>query len=134
MEILKEHLTHMAHQNMQNLSEITQDMIRVLETEYSQQKKDSEKIAYIWRFLMNRAKSAANQIQITDEIRSWYSGFINELKEFYRTVGIHLSEDDLLLEIGKKFENQIINEICIPHNMGNGECLIIAASLAKESD
>ncbi len=72
-------------------------------------------------------------ITIKDEVKEWYKEIANDLKVFYIRTGIRLTERELFIAIERRFGTRILKEICIPHNLNQGECLIIAMAVAKEA-
>lgn len=45
-----------------------------------------------------------------------------------------LSDSDLAWKIEKKWGDYIMKNICIPHRISNGECLLIAVAAARDED
>ena len=54
-----------------------------------------------------------------------------EIRKFYAKLGRRLSENDLALEIERRWGDRIVKEICIPNNMSRGECLVLALHAAR---
>ncbi len=69
---------------------------------------------------------------INDEAKSWLTDIASELKGFYRSVGKSMSEIELASEIERRWGDELIRKVCIPHNMQHGACWLIAMAVAKE--
>jgi hypothetical protein len=96
----------------------------------------------LWDFFIRRAAAEAvskglgtvnSDLKITDETRSWYAGMAAELKEFYRTVGVRLTDREMFMEFESRFGGRIMKEICIPHGLFSGSCILAAIAVAKEA-
>jgi hypothetical protein len=100
------------------------------------------KIDTIWDFIMRRALvegldkgvlARNSPTKITSEARQWFSNnLINELKTFYQAYGKYLDRRDLFVEIEQRFGDPIMNEICVPHNLVRGSCILAAVHIAEE--
>ena len=71
-------------------------------------------------------------VTVSAEAKSWLKGLATELRTFYRRLGRTLTERDLLLEIERRYGARILREVCIPHGLFEGACLLIAAAVACE--
>ena len=100
------------------------------------------KINTIWGFLMKRAMSEAlahgiathnSPVRVTDEAKRWMGDLLPPIKEFYAKLGRrNITDAELALEIEKRFGDQILNEVCIPHGIYMGACLLIAIQAVRE--
>lgn len=95
----------------------------------------------IWEFLMRRATVVAihnewgtfnSPFVPSEKGRALFTKLAPELRTFYIKLGRRLSENDLMLEIERRWGDRIVKEICIPANMSRGECLILAAHTAMD--
>lgn len=98
------------------------------------------KVDTIWSFLVRRAVSEGVQkgmmemnspVAVSPESRALLSGMEWELRDFYDRVGAKLSDVAAMLEIEKRFGGRLLREVCTPHRMDKGECLVIALAVAK---
>lgn len=100
-----------------------------------------ERLDKQWRFQINRAKSEAVKagiatvnphLRISPEAKKWMDELKLRLRDFYATMGRHLNEFELMEEIEAHYGQEIADNICIPHGLTQGECLLIAMEVAKE--
>ena len=101
------------------------------------------KVDTMWNFQVHRAEIEAvskglairnSPVFITKNAKSLMSSLKNELNIFYRKLDKNITHNDLMLEIEKKFGYILFNKICISNGLNNGECLLIAAEVAKDID
>ncbi len=79
------------------------------------------------------AASHNGPILVTDEAKRWLGDLLPPLREFYATLGRqHITDTELALEIEKRFGDQIVQKVCIPHGLFMGACLLIAIAAIKE--
>ena len=99
------------------------------------------KVDTVWDFLMRRAVSEAinvgvavknSPIEVTDEAKQWMKPLLASIRDFYRETGGNLTDRELALEIERRFGEQILNEVCIPHRLSQGACLLIAIQAAVD--
>jgi hypothetical protein len=99
------------------------------------------KIDTVWDFQIRRAQSEAlmqgvatknSPVTVTDEAKQWMKPLLMPIREFYSKLGRHLSDRELVIEIERQFGDRILNEICIPHGLSAGACLLIALQAAKD--
>jgi len=97
----------------------------------------------MWDFLIRRAESELiskglgtknSPIEINENAKAYLIGLKDELRKFYRTLGRNLTDQELALEIERRYGEQILKEVCIPHGLYAGACLLIAMEVAKESE
>jgi hypothetical protein len=101
------------------------------------------KIETIWSFLMKRALSEAlvqgvathnSPVRVTDEAKRWMSDLIPPIRDFYAKLGRrNITDAELAMEIERRFGDRILNEVCIPHGLYMGACLLIAIQAVKEA-
>jgi hypothetical protein len=101
------------------------------------------KINTVWGFLMKRALSEAlvqgvathnSPVQVTDEAKRWMRDLISPIRDFYATLGRrNITDAELALEIERRFGDRILNEVCIPHGLFMGACLLITVQAVKEA-
>ena len=100
------------------------------------------KVDTMWDFQMRRAMAEAvtkgvatmNSPLTIDEktAMDWLGNLVLPLREFYGRFGKNLTDRDLMLAIERQFGNQIVRQVCVPHGLKDGSCLIIAAAVAKQ--
>jgi hypothetical protein len=100
------------------------------------------KVDTIWDFLIRRALSEAvnkgvgtvqSPFQPSAQARAYFGGLVNELREFYRTVGCKLRSDrELFVAVERRFGERFLREVCIPHGLDAGACIHAAIALMKE--
>ncbi len=95
----------------------------------------------IWEFQIRRAMSEVVQnkigtmnspIVIKEEVKEWIGEIKYKLRDFYRKLGRNMTDKDLLLEIERNFGDELLSKVCIPHELSQGACLLIALEVAKE--
>ncbi len=101
------------------------------------------KVETIWSFLMKRALSEAivqgvathnSPVRVTDEAKRWMSDLIPPIRDFYAKLGRrNITDAELAMEIERRFGDRILNEVCIPHGLYMGACLLIAIQAIKEA-
>ena len=101
------------------------------------------KIDTVWKFLMKRALSEAlvqgvatrnSPVRVTDEAKRWMRDLLPAIREFYATLGRqNITDEELALEIEGRFGDLILHEVCIPHGLYMGACLLIAIQAVKEA-
>lgn len=100
-----------------------------------------QRIETLWEFQLRRAAVEALQrgigkmnspIKINEEAKSWLGDLTLELKAFYRRLGRELTISQLAEEIERKYGDEIVKKICIPHGLSQGACLLIAMEVARE--
>lgn len=69
--------------------------------------------------------------EISAEAKAWMNPIVDDVKLFYARLGRHLNERDLWLEIERKFGDRMLKEVCIPHGLSQGACIIIAMEAVK---
>ncbi len=99
------------------------------------------KVETIWSFLMKRALSEAivqgvathnSPVRVTDEAKRWMSDLIAPIRNFYAKLGRrNITDAELAMEIERRFGDRILNEVCIPHGLYMGACLLIAIQAIK---
>ena len=100
------------------------------------------KVDTMWSASMRRAEAGAvirgmgtmnSPVVFNAETLSWADGMKDDLQAAYRADWRHLglSNDDLCLAIERRFGQRIVREICIPHGIADGTCLLLAAAVAK---
>lgn len=70
--------------------------------------------------------------KVSDEAKTWLRSIAKPLKDFYLSMGRHMSEGELYLEIERRFGDEIMRKVCIPHGFNLGACLLIARAVAEE--
>jgi len=94
----------------------------------------------LWEFVLRRGMAEAIQkgaatmnspIRLTAEAIEWMAGLSIELREAYEDRWKDLDDVALSVAIEKEFGERITVEVCLPHNITNSACLLIARAVAK---
>ena len=71
--------------------------------------------------------------RITDEAKRWLGDLLPPLMEFYAKLDRRkITDAELALEIERRFGDQILEKVCMPHGLYMGACLLIAIAALKE--
>jgi hypothetical protein len=68
---------------------------------------------------------------VNEKSKQWLFNMAAELRSFYRSIERPLSDLEITMEIERRFGDRILNEVCIPHNLNQGACLLIALAVAR---
>ncbi len=99
------------------------------------------KVETIWDFLVRRAFSEAvekgvakmnSPVSITPEARNMMGEMIPILQYYYKQEGYKLSDGELMLDIERRFGDDLLRLVCLPNKLDAGACLIMALMVAKE--
>jgi hypothetical protein len=102
-----------------------------------------QRLDNLWDFQLRRASVEALQrgigkmnspLILSEEAKSWMAELAAELKTFYRRFGRTLSVAQLAEEIERRYGDEIVKKVCIPHGLFQGACLLIAMEVAREVD
>lgn len=100
-----------------------------------------QRIETLWDFQLRRAKVEAvvqgvgrmnSPLVLNADAKSWLEGIAAELRSFYRRLGRTLTESQLAEEIERRWGDEIVKRVCIPHGLFQGTCLLLAMEVAKE--
>lgn len=99
------------------------------------------KVDTMWDFTLRRARSEAvvrgfadinSPITFTAVAEELIAPFAESLRDLYSSLGgPKIGDTELAVEIEVLFGQRLLNEICIPHNLYMGTCLILAIEAAK---
>lgn len=101
------------------------------------------KVDTVWDFLVRRAFGEAVQkgvgtmnspFTLTAEALEWLADLKEDLQELYQGLPKPLSDSDLMLEIEKRYGADIVTKICVPYELSQGTCLLIAAAVARDKN
>jgi len=102
---------------------------------------NDEKINVIIDMLIRNAKTEAvvkglatinSPLTVTDDARKLFDPMAAELRCYYKEIGIHMSENELFLDVQKRFGDRIFKDICLPLGIMNNACITLAIAIAKE--
>ena len=94
------------------------------------------KVDTMWDFIMDRARLEATQcgfmqrespLTLTEQGKLAIAPFLPEVKEFCKhlpNLGT-ISENELELELARKFRQKLLEEVCEPNNIYMGACIVI---------
>ncbi len=103
------------------------------------------KVDALWQFQLDRAKMAAEHkglgqtnspFAITDETRRKVpTSLVVALHAFYKLLPatVQASDIELAVRIQKDFARQLVDDICKPQGIIDGECLLIAMDIARSA-
>lgn len=98
------------------------------------------RIDALWDFILRRGAAEAIQkgvatmnspVRVIDDARKWLHGMADELRHYYVQTGHLLSPARLASEIASRWGKRLFTEVCIPHGIGEGACLLIAIAVAR---
>lgn len=101
------------------------------------------KVDTMWAFQMRRAISEVTQsgigtmnspIRFTEDAIARLDPIRDELIELYQKDPDRDDDAKMLLDIEQKFGDVLLNIVCIPCGLSHGACLILAMSVAKQTD
>jgi hypothetical protein len=72
-------------------------------------------------------------LKINQEAREWLAPLKAELQAWYQTVK-GMDDRDQLFSLEKTFGTRLLDEVCIPHKLVYGVCLLIAFAVASDND
>lgn len=99
------------------------------------------KVDTMWMFQVNRMQSEAviagvakvnSPITVSDEAKKWMTPLVAPIRDFYAKLGRRMSDAELMLEIERRFGDQILRDVCIPHGLAHGACLLIALQAIRD--
>lgn len=94
----------------------------------------------LWEFVMRRGTAEAVQkgvatvnspVRLRAEAIEWMAALAIPLREAYEARWKDLDDIGLCVAIENEFGAQITLEVCIPHQVTNAACLLIACAVAK---
>ncbi len=100
------------------------------------------KVDTLWNFLMRRGIVEATQkglgvinspFTLSTDTKEWLLNhpIVSDIKKFCGNNGKGISNVDLAVKIERKFGERIVKEICIPKNISDGACLVLALEAAR---
>ncbi len=98
------------------------------------------KVDTIWDFLVRRAFSEAiekgaatmnSPITITPESSALMQEMRPALRIYYCEHGYKLSDSELMLDIERRFGNELLQKVCIPNKLTADAVMILAVLVAK---
>ena len=102
------------------------------------------KVDTLWDFMMRRARVEAvtkgfatlnSPIVVAPEAIKWADHILPPIKEFYlnELASKNPTENELAMEIERRFGNKIMEEMCIPRGLQMGSCLLIVIQAVTEA-
>lgn len=94
----------------------------------------------IWDYILSRATleflhkdmgTINSPTVVTSEVKKMFAPITDDLKKHYINVGVDLTDNELFQMIFKEYGKWIFDNVCIPHKLENGACIIAAMSIAK---
>lgn len=101
------------------------------------------KVDTIWDFQMKRALAESlhtgiakmnSPLMFNPETKLWLKDIATDLRAFYRSIGRTMTNNDITLEIERRWGDDLVRKICIPYKTHLGACLLLAAAIAKSED
>ena len=101
------------------------------------------KVDTMWSFQMRRGMSEvvekgigtmSSPLIFTDQAKAALETIKNDLVCFYNGLSPTMSDPDVLLELERKFGDQLLTQVCIPFNLTHGACLLLAYSVARQDN
>lgn len=100
-----------------------------------------QKLDTVWSFVMRRAEARAvidgnatmnSPLTFGDDELTWMGALAGPLRTTFHAEWSHIDDDDTLcLAIERRFGVDIQREVCIPHQITDGRCLLIACAVAR---
>lgn len=56
-----------------------------------------------------------------------------EIRGLARALNVAATDEELRLEIERRWGDRILREVCLPNGYSQGECLVIASAIARET-
>jgi hypothetical protein len=101
------------------------------------------KVETMWAFQMRRAVSETittglgqlnSPLHFTDAAIAALEPMRQQLLEFWKSVPPGTTDGEALLLIEARFGDEILKYVCIPCSLSNGACLLLALTIAKQSN
>jgi tetrahydromethanopterin S-methyltransferase subunit G len=96
----------------------------------------------MWDFQIRRAQTELikkglgeinSTFKVSKEAKLWMAPLVGPIRDFYQRIGRQLSERELYVEIEQRFGDRILKEVCIPHGLDQGACLLIAVQAVLDN-
>ena len=105
------------------------------------------KVDTMWQFQLRRGMAEGVQaglgtlsspFKVNDAAKAAFSLMADELQAFYQELfqqnGGPMPVEDLTLHIERAFGMRILKDVCLPYNLRDSSCLLIAAAVARGED
>lgn len=101
------------------------------------------KVETMWAFQMRRAVSETittglgqlnSPLHFTDAAVAALEPLHQQLLEFWKNVPPGTTDGEALLLIEARFGDEILKYVCVPRGLSNGACLLLALTIAKQSN
>lgn len=98
------------------------------------------KVDTMWNFMMRRATSEAvksgfgtlnSPFMAKASVIRVVEPILSPMKDFYEADGKSLTDNDLALEVEKRWGDVILKEVCIPNQFSMGACLVLIISALR---
>lgn len=101
------------------------------------------KVAAMWEFQLRRAQNELlskgygimnSPLRVFDSAKALLAPLAGELQYFYQRLGRRMTDAELALEIERLFGERLAKDVCLPHGLQEGACLLIAIAVAREEE
>lgn len=101
------------------------------------------KVDTMWSFQMKRAVSETissgvatmnSPLCFTDTAMAYLDPIKDDLVKMWKKRDNKHSDADMLLEIERRFGDELLTSVCIPRGVSHGACLLLALAIAKGGD
>jgi hypothetical protein len=99
-----------------------------------------ERVEIMWLFLIRRGMVEAltkgvleknSPVKMPPAIYEAHRSFFREIREHYERYWEHLTDIELAIAVEKNFGEKLVQEICIPHSLDHGACLVAAVFICR---
>jgi hypothetical protein len=99
------------------------------------------KVDTCWRFLLRRGEAEAvlrgyatknSPVSVSDEraLKVFPADLAEAIQGYFNRLARHLTLVELAAEIERNFGDRLVDEVCIPHGITEGACLVLAMHFA----
>ncbi len=84
--------------------------------------------------MIPRQSALAEAVEISNAVACRYERLLPDMKLFYYDEGLHLTDEELFLQIDKRFGPRLTREVCEPLGFFQGACALIGMLLLRQAD